>query len=90
TEMYTVCSAAFVSAWLVSQTVSSQTYNSTMAIFEDIVRNGVYNTDVRPLKDQSKIMNVTANFQLVSIVGIDDVAQSFTINGFVLFTWKDE
>ncbi|KAH9488470.1 Acetylcholine receptor subunit alpha [Bulinus truncatus] len=72
------------------QVVLSQSYNSTVAIMKDLVENGDYHPAVRPLKNQSRIMPVYVDFELVSIVGIDDVAQSFTANGFLLFGWIDE
>ncbi|CAL1535034.1 unnamed protein product, partial [Lymnaea stagnalis] len=49
-----------------------------------------YNTDIRPVLDQSKMMEVRVTFSLVSIVEINDVEQSFLINGFLSFTWTDE
>uniref|UniRef100_A0A2C9LN65 Neurotransmitter-gated ion-channel ligand-binding domain-containing protein n=1 Tax=Biomphalaria glabrata TaxID=6526 RepID=A0A2C9LN65_BIOGL len=75
---------------LITPDVISQTYSSTVAIMKDIVENGDYHTEVRPLKDQSQIMKVYVNFEMVSIVGLDDVTQSFTANGFLLLVWQDE
>ncbi|KAI8798793.1 acetylcholine receptor subunit alpha [Biomphalaria glabrata] len=68
----------------------AQTYNSTVAIMKELVENGEYHTEVRPLKDQAQVMRVTAEFEIVSIVRIDDVTQSFTANGFLLLNWTDE
>ncbi|XP_059172656.1 neuronal acetylcholine receptor subunit beta-3-like [Physella acuta] len=68
----------------------SQTYNNVTAIFNDKIINSGYNPDVRPLVDQSKVIIVEVGFELVSIVEINEVAQSFTCNGFVMFAWKDE
>ncbi|XP_013066091.2 acetylcholine receptor subunit alpha-like [Biomphalaria glabrata] len=75
---------------LITRDVISQTYSSTVAIMKDIVENGDYHTEVRPLKDQSQVMKVYVNFEMVSIVGLDDVTQSFTANGFLIFNWLDE
>ncbi|KAK0064744.1 acetylcholine receptor subunit alpha, partial [Biomphalaria pfeifferi] len=91
TQMKTIfLMAAWLAVSLMKHEVVGQTYNSTVDIMKDLIENGNYHTEVRPLKDQSKVMRVSVDIELVSIVGIDDVAQSFTINGFVIFNWLDE
>ncbi|XP_055894100.1 acetylcholine receptor subunit alpha-like isoform X2 [Biomphalaria glabrata] len=91
TQMKTIyLMAAWLAVSLMKHEVEGQSYNSTVDIMKDLIENGNYHTEVRPLKDQSKVMRVFVDVELVSIVGIDDVAQSFTINGFVIFNWLDE
>ncbi|KAH9488927.1 hypothetical protein Btru_058754 [Bulinus truncatus] len=70
--------------------VQCQTYEETLMLFRDKINPEKYRTEVRPLRNQSKILDVVVIFSLLSIVGIDDIAQSFTCNGFFAFAWKDE
>lgn len=75
---------------LLGRNTLGQSYSDTVNIMVDIVENKDYHTEVRPLKDQLQVIDVDVDFELVSIVNIDDVAQSFNVNGFLLFTWQDE
>uniref|UniRef100_A0A2C9KLB4 Neurotransmitter-gated ion-channel ligand-binding domain-containing protein n=1 Tax=Biomphalaria glabrata TaxID=6526 RepID=A0A2C9KLB4_BIOGL len=75
---------------LAGRNTLGQSYSDTVNIMVDIVENKDYHTEVRPLKDQLQVIDVDVDFELVSIVNIDDVAQSFNVNGFLLFTWQDE
>ncbi|CAL1535031.1 unnamed protein product [Lymnaea stagnalis] len=70
--------------------IQGQSYSQTDSIFKDKLDPLTYNTEVRPLVDQSKVIAVHVSFEVVSIVDIDDVAQSFTVNGFLGFSWNDE
>ncbi|CAL1535032.1 unnamed protein product [Lymnaea stagnalis] len=67
-----------------------QSYSQTNLIFKDKLDSATYNTEVRPLVDQSKILYVPVSFEIVSIVEINDVTQSFVANGFLGFYWYDE
>ncbi|XP_055894104.1 neuronal acetylcholine receptor subunit alpha-6-like [Biomphalaria glabrata] len=84
--LHTVC----VLVAVFSSVARSLNYKSNVAIMKEVVEHEDYRTDVRPLKDQEKAIQVSVDFELVSIVGIDDVAQSFIVNGFVFFLWNDE
>ncbi|XP_059159007.1 acetylcholine receptor subunit beta-like 1 [Physella acuta] len=70
--------------------VTPQTYTNVTSIFNDKINNSGYNPQVRPLVNQSQTIFVDVWFELVSIVEVNDVAQSFTCNGFLLFGWMDE
>ncbi|KAK0062251.1 acetylcholine receptor subunit delta-like isoform X1 [Biomphalaria pfeifferi] len=69
---------------------NGQTYDDTSNLFNDLLVSSSYNTEVRPLLNQSKTMMVDVGFQLISIVEVNDVAQSFICNGFIFFSWTDE
>ncbi|XP_059170809.1 neuronal acetylcholine receptor subunit beta-4-like [Physella acuta] len=68
----------------------SQTYEDVRSIFTETVENGVYHTDIRPLVNQSKAIQISVRFEVVSIVEVNDVTQSFVCNGFMGFFWTDE
>ncbi|XP_059158996.1 neuronal acetylcholine receptor subunit alpha-6-like [Physella acuta] len=61
-----------------------------MDIFNDVLNSARYNPKVRPLWNQTKTMYVVVRFQLLSIVELDDVQQSFACNGFLGLVWEDE
>lgn len=67
-----------------------QSHDKTVAIFTDKVSSPTYHTEVRPVIDQSKVIEVNIRFELASIVELNDISQSFICNGFLVFTWKDE
>ncbi|CAL1535035.1 unnamed protein product [Lymnaea stagnalis] len=67
-----------------------QSYSQTHSIFKDKLASSTYHTEIRPLLNQSKVIGVVAHFELLSIVEINDVAQSFTVIGFLVTGWKDE
>ncbi|XP_059159005.1 neuronal acetylcholine receptor subunit alpha-3-like [Physella acuta] len=67
-----------------------QAHDKTVAIFNDKVSSPKYHTEVRPVLDQSKAIDVNIRFELASIVELNDITQSFICNGFLVFTWKDE
>ncbi|BFZ04193.1 hypothetical protein BsWGS_07232 [Bradybaena similaris] len=70
--------------------VLAQTYAETVALFNDMLNNGTYSVDVRPLRNQSQVLQVNVSFTLLTIVDVDDVSQSFNCNGFIAFVWRDE
>ncbi|XP_059159006.1 acetylcholine receptor subunit beta-like 1 [Physella acuta] len=76
--------------WHIYHVVTAQTYTNVTSIYNDKIINSGYNPEVRPLVDQSKTIVVDVWFEVISIVEVNDVAQSFTCNGFLLFGWKDE
>uniref|UniRef100_A0A2C9L094 Neurotransmitter-gated ion-channel ligand-binding domain-containing protein n=1 Tax=Biomphalaria glabrata TaxID=6526 RepID=A0A2C9L094_BIOGL len=61
-----------------------------MAIFKDKLGSDNYHTEVRPIKNQNNVLRVYVEFQIVAIVKVDELSQSFTSNGFVYFIWTDE
>ncbi|XP_059158998.1 acetylcholine receptor subunit alpha-like [Physella acuta] len=61
-----------------------------MDIFNDVLNSARYNPKVSPRWNQTNTMCVDVTFELVSIVELDDVQQSFTCNGFLGFDWVDE
>ncbi|KAK0062252.1 neuropeptide FF receptor 2 [Biomphalaria pfeifferi] len=70
--------------------IEGQNYSHTLSLFNDKLSSDKYDTQIRPLLNQANILNVYVSFELVSIVEIDDVAQSFVANGFLMFSWTDE
>ncbi|XP_055895234.1 neuronal acetylcholine receptor subunit alpha-6-like isoform X2 [Biomphalaria glabrata] len=70
--------------------IEGQNYSHTLSLFNDKLGSDKYDTQIRPLLNQADILNVYVSFELVSIVEIDDVAQSFVANGFLMFSWTDE
>ncbi|KAH9488926.1 Acetylcholine receptor subunit alpha [Bulinus truncatus] len=70
--------------------IHGSSYESTMNIFKDRLGSDNYHTEVRPLVDQTKTLWVGVGFQIVAIVKVDEIAQSFISNGFAFFTWRDE
>ncbi|KAH9487851.1 hypothetical protein Btru_067807 [Bulinus truncatus] len=61
-----------------------------LAVLDQLLVKTNYDTQIRPLVDQSKAMEVSIGFELVSIVEINDVTQSLTVNGFMFLQWIDE
>ena len=49
-----------------------------------------YNAAVRPVSNQSDIVSVSVSFGLRSIPVVDDVGQSFIVNGVLSLFWRDE
>ncbi|KAH9488924.1 hypothetical protein Btru_058749 [Bulinus truncatus] len=87
------CWIAVEIVWLsviLTPLTSGQSYNDTMAIMKDRLNKDTYHTDVRPLMNQKEILLVTVQFELVSIVEVNEVTQSFTCNGFVVMHWVDQ
>ncbi|KAH9488472.1 hypothetical protein Btru_062740 [Bulinus truncatus] len=79
-----------VTPWKTAQLCSGQTYNETKDLFNFLINYQNYHTEVRPVLDQDKVIFVDFFFQLLSIVEVNDVAQSFVTNGFLSFNWQDE
>ncbi|XP_059158986.1 neuronal acetylcholine receptor subunit beta-3-like [Physella acuta] len=67
-----------------------QDYSATLGLFNEKLSSSNYNPKVRPILNQTAILEVQVGFELVSIVELDDIQQSFTCNGFLAFLWKDE
>ena len=65
-------------------------YSQKKAIHDTLLTTNNYNPDERPLLNQSEILYVDVMFDVVSIVAINDVLQSFRCNGFLGLTWRDE
>ncbi|XP_059158995.1 acetylcholine receptor subunit delta-like, partial [Physella acuta] len=61
-----------------------------MALFNDVLNSARYNPKIRPLVNQTATLEVSVMFELLSVVELDDVKQSFTCNGFLGFGWVDE
>ncbi|GFN86565.1 acetylcholine receptor subunit alpha-like [Plakobranchus ocellatus] len=66
------------------------TYSEKKSIYDALLNSSRYNPEMRPLLNQSDIMYVDSVFELVSIVEINDVVQSFHCNGFLGLRWYDE
>ncbi|CAL1535027.1 unnamed protein product, partial [Lymnaea stagnalis] len=84
----TLCRLLLLSA--LTARATGQTYEATMAIYRDKLGGDNYNTEIRPIKDQSRAIFVNVSFELVSIVEVNDVLQSFVCNGFLVFSWHDQ
>ncbi|XP_059158985.1 acetylcholine receptor subunit alpha-like [Physella acuta] len=67
-----------------------QEYSATLDLFNEKLSSSNYNPKVRPILKQSAVLEVQVGFELVSIVEVDDIQQSFTCNGFLAFYWRDE
>ncbi|KAK0062253.1 acetylcholine receptor subunit alpha [Biomphalaria pfeifferi] len=67
-----------------------QTYNQTKCLYENLINDQAYHTEIRPLIDQDMVMDVGVSFNLISIVEVNDVSQSFSTNGFLTLSWLDE
>ncbi|GFR91505.1 neuronal acetylcholine receptor subunit alpha-3 [Elysia marginata] len=65
-------------------------YDQHRSIHATLLDSGQYNRLQRPLRDQGDVLRVMAMFELVSIVEINDVIQSFKCNGFFGLLWQDE
>ncbi|XP_059159003.1 acetylcholine receptor subunit gamma-like [Physella acuta] len=65
-------------------------YDKTLDIFKDKLGSAVYSPDIRPVLNQSDVIQVSVLFGIVSIVELNDVTQSFVCNGFFSFVWRDE
>ncbi|GFR86377.1 neuronal acetylcholine receptor subunit alpha-3 [Elysia marginata] len=65
-------------------------YEQMKSIHDTLLASSVYNPFQRPVNDQGSILYVSAMFELVSIVEINDVIQSFKCNGFLGLSWVDE
>ncbi|KAH9487847.1 hypothetical protein Btru_067796 [Bulinus truncatus] len=70
--------------------VQSQTYDNTADIFKDLLVSSGYNTEVRPVLNQAKPIMVDVAFNILSIVQVNEVEQSFVCNGFLAFFWFDQ
>ncbi|KAI8798813.1 neuronal acetylcholine receptor subunit beta-4 [Biomphalaria glabrata] len=68
----------------------AQTYSDGLKLLNDKLSSVNYRSELRPLLDQTRVINVTVEFFLLSIVELSDVAQSFTANGFLTLHWTDE
>ncbi|RUS89879.1 hypothetical protein EGW08_002320 [Elysia chlorotica] len=66
------------------------TYSQKKALYDNLLSSATYNPQQRPMLNQSKVLQVRAIFELVSIVEINDVLQSFRCNGFLGLFWTDE
>ncbi|KAK6976320.1 acetylcholine receptor subunit delta [Biomphalaria glabrata] len=70
--------------------VLSTNYSESLAFLNSRLADTNYSPQLRPLIDQKDLIKVEVAFELVSIVEVNDVTQSFTINGFLFFTWTDQ
>lgn len=67
-----------------------QHYDDTHTIFKNIMNSSRYHPDVVPVLNQSAPIYVTVDFNIISIVSVDDITQSFICNGIFSFYWTDE
>ena len=65
-------------------------YDQRRAIHDALLSSSRYNPSERPLLDQDDVLYINVMFELVSVVEISDVLQSFKCNGFLALTWQDE
>lgn len=79
--------------WLFVQLFNAshgKTYEKVRSLYREKIYSLSYSTDIRPVFNQSSIIHVSMNFEIISIVQVNDVFQSITLNGFVNFNWTDE
>ncbi|XP_059158987.1 acetylcholine receptor subunit beta-like 1 [Physella acuta] len=65
-------------------------YSTSLDFLNEKLSSSNYNRNLRPILNQSAVLDVLVGFELLSIVELNDIQQSFTCNGFVTFIWKDE
>ncbi|GFN98817.1 neuronal acetylcholine receptor subunit alpha-7 [Plakobranchus ocellatus] len=75
---------------LTSPCCRAGTYMDSVSIYKDLVLNSDYSPDVRPIGNQSQILYVCVYFELLAIVEVNDVTQTFTCNGFLWMSWINE
>ena len=68
----------------------SGTYDELKSLYDTMLTSSNYNPAQRPLLNQSDVLHVNVMFELVSILEINDVFQSFRCNGLLTLLWKDE
>ena len=68
--------------------VSMATMNDTKTLIKDLL-NG-YNINVRPVLNQSEVVNVNVSLSLKSIQEFDEVKEIMSFVAGVFLTWKDE
>ncbi|KAK3775782.1 hypothetical protein RRG08_047970 [Elysia crispata] len=87
-------SGCLVIVWLLVLTspefVQAGTYEEATSLLDNLIYNSGYKPQVRPLLNQSDVLEVYLIFELLSIVEVNDVFQSFTCNGFLGFFWSDQ
>ncbi|GFN98826.1 hypothetical protein PoB_002533200 [Plakobranchus ocellatus] len=66
------------------------TYRDSVSIYKDLVLNSDYSPDIRPIWNQSQTLYVLTTFELLSIVEVNDVTQTFSCNGFLWMGWLNE
>lgn len=49
-----------------------------------------YNKKVRPLKDQTRALNIATDFVLNSVVEFDEQKEKLTTSGYLSFFWQDD
>ncbi|RUS86146.1 hypothetical protein EGW08_006094, partial [Elysia chlorotica] len=65
-------------------------YTNAKSIFDTLLSSANYNPNVRPLLDQTDVLDVYISFSILSIVAVSDVDQSFKCNGLMALFWTDE
>ncbi|GFN98824.1 acetylcholine receptor subunit alpha-like [Plakobranchus ocellatus] len=85
-KLPTVCALLLISPC----PCGGSTYSEKKSIYDALLNSSRYNSEMRPLLNQSDVMYVYSVFELVSIVEINDVVQSFHCNGFLGLRWYDE
>ncbi|GFN98803.1 neuronal acetylcholine receptor subunit alpha-7 [Plakobranchus ocellatus] len=75
---------------LTSPCCRAGTYRDSVSIYKDLVLNSDYSPDVRPIWNQSQTLYVLTTFELLSIVEVNDVTQTFSCNGFLWMGWLNE
>ena len=77
--------------WLTTpEFVQAGTYEEATSLLDNLIYKSGYKPQVRPLLNQSDVLEVYLIFELLSIVEVNDVFQSFTCNGFLGFLWTDQ
>ncbi|GFO45630.1 neuronal acetylcholine receptor subunit alpha-3 [Plakobranchus ocellatus] len=77
-------------ALLVISACNGGTYSQRKSIYDTLLTSSNYNPTMRPLLNQSDILYVNNIFELVSIVEVNDVVESFECNGFLGLRWFDQ
>ena len=66
------------------------TYDEATSLMDKLIYRSGYKPQVRPLLNQSDVLRIGVSFELVSVIEVNDVFQSFTCNGFIGFRWYDQ
>ena len=59
-------------------------------LLNDLLFNSSYNKYVRPVRNQSAVVELSMGFNLISILGFNEIADELTFKGMIYTAWVDE
>ncbi|KAH9524213.1 hypothetical protein Btru_053808 [Bulinus truncatus] len=72
------------------QPVDCQKFSEVLGIYEKLEHHSSHFVDVRPVLDQSDVVNVSVGFSMLNILEVAELSQSVTFNVYFHLMWKDE